>query len=94
MKHDGKTYYFCCESCMKKFKENPKKYFGKAHGASHEECGEAAKTEKECSAETHGDEGCQKLIESGQCPHMKAKPAANTEKAEKAEKTEKAKKKR
>lgn len=26
--HNGKTYYFCCPGCEKKFKENPQKYTG------------------------------------------------------------------
>lgn len=28
--HDGKTYYFCCPGCEKKFKSDPAKY---SHGA-------------------------------------------------------------
>lgn len=24
--YKGKTYYFCCSDCVKKFKKNPKKY--------------------------------------------------------------------
>lgn len=28
--HDGKTYYFCCPGCEKKFKADPAKY---THGA-------------------------------------------------------------
>ena len=26
---DGKTYYFCCPGCAKKFQADPKKYAGK-----------------------------------------------------------------
>ncbi|MCX8057147.1 MAG: YHS domain-containing protein [Ignavibacteria bacterium] len=26
MEYKGKTYYFCCKKCVKKFKENPEKY--------------------------------------------------------------------
>lgn len=26
VEHDGKTYYFCCASCMKKFEANPAKF--------------------------------------------------------------------
>lgn len=26
MEYNGKTYYFCCKKCIKKFKENPAKY--------------------------------------------------------------------
>lgn len=26
MEYKGKTYYFCCKKCIKKFKENPEKY--------------------------------------------------------------------
>ncbi|RJR29555.1 MAG: YHS domain-containing protein [Candidatus Latescibacterota bacterium] len=95
MKHDGKTYYFCCESCMKKFKENPGKHLGKGREANYETCGEPKKTTTGCAAEKHGDESCQKIIESGGCPHMKAeaeKKAEKTEKTEKTKKTEKAKK--
>jgi Cu+-exporting ATPase len=25
-KHEGKSYYFCSEMCLKKFNENPEKY--------------------------------------------------------------------
>lgn len=28
--HDGKTYYFCCSGCEKKFKENPQKFTSKS----------------------------------------------------------------
>ncbi len=26
MEYKGKTYYFCCNKCLKKFKSNPEKY--------------------------------------------------------------------
>jgi P-type Cu+ transporter len=26
--HEGKTYYFCSESCKSKFEKNPKQYAG------------------------------------------------------------------
>ena len=26
MKHHGRTYYFCCEGCLTKFRENPERY--------------------------------------------------------------------
>lgn len=26
MEYKGKTYYFCCKKCLKKFKDNPEKY--------------------------------------------------------------------
>ncbi len=26
LEHMGKTYYFCCQTCLEKFKENPHKY--------------------------------------------------------------------
>lgn len=29
---DGKTYYFCCPGCAKKFQADPKKYAGKPAG--------------------------------------------------------------
>lgn len=39
---DGKTYYFCCNSCVKKFKDNPSKFinpnFTKVEKASAENC--------------------------------------------------------
>ena len=25
-KYDGKTWYFCCEHCLEKFKENPERF--------------------------------------------------------------------
>ncbi|MCE4612414.1 MAG: YHS domain-containing protein [Desulfurococcales archaeon] len=28
LEYGGTTYYFCCEHCMAKFKENPEKYVG------------------------------------------------------------------
>jgi hypothetical protein len=28
VKHDGKTYFFCCEGCAEKFKEAPAKFLG------------------------------------------------------------------
>ncbi|WP_174590923.1 YHS domain-containing protein [Methanocella conradii] len=28
--YQGKTYYFCCESCKATFDKNPDKYAGKA----------------------------------------------------------------
>jgi YHS domain-containing protein len=31
--HDGKTYFFCCSGCKKKFESNPQKYV-KAKGPS------------------------------------------------------------
>ena len=65
LEHGGKTLYFCCESCMAKFKGDPKKYLDRPRGAKYEECLETAKGSKECTAKKHGDEGCQKLIESG-----------------------------
>ncbi len=71
MKHEGKTYYFCCEGCMKKFKENPKQYMGKGRGPNYEKCGDKKGASLGCKEETQTAEGCQKAIESGQCPHMK-----------------------
>lgn len=29
VEHEGKTYYFCCPGCEKKFKENPQKFLNK-----------------------------------------------------------------
>lgn len=29
MEYEGKTYYFCCKKCMKKFKDQPQKYIKK-----------------------------------------------------------------
>lgn len=29
MEFEGKTYYFCCKKCMKKFKDQPQKYIKK-----------------------------------------------------------------
>lgn len=26
LEYKGKTYYFCCKKCVKKFKDNPEKY--------------------------------------------------------------------
>lgn len=31
MEYKGKTYYFCAEFCLKKFKENPEQYLER-HG--------------------------------------------------------------
>ena len=28
--HDGESYYFCCEHCLIKFRENPDKYLAPA----------------------------------------------------------------
>ncbi len=30
--HEGKTYYFCCADCAKKFEEEPAKFLGKPKG--------------------------------------------------------------
>src|SRR5262245_29477255 len=34
VEHEGKTYYFCCGGCAKKFKADPAKYVAKLKGAS------------------------------------------------------------
>ncbi|MGB9728084.1 MAG: YHS domain-containing protein [Nitrososphaeria archaeon] len=30
--YDGNTYYFCSESCLKSFQQNPSNYVTKKHG--------------------------------------------------------------
>jgi len=36
VEYQGKTYYFCCEGCKKKFLESPETYVEKpGHGAAH-----------------------------------------------------------
>lgn len=32
VEHEGKTYYFCCEGCDKKFEADPQKYLSKPKG--------------------------------------------------------------
>jgi YHS domain-containing protein len=32
VEHDGKTYYFCCPGCAKKFQADPQKYLTKKPG--------------------------------------------------------------
>jgi YHS domain-containing protein len=36
--HKGKTYYFCCEGCVKKFKADPAKYMKKCATDCKKEC--------------------------------------------------------
>ena len=33
--YQGKTYYFCCEGCKKKFLQNPEAYLGKEKQGHH-----------------------------------------------------------
>src|ERR1700675_1974270 len=49
VERDGRTYYFCCEGCATKFRNDPEKYLktdkpsaAEAHGAAHRPHSEAA----------------------------------------------------
>ncbi|GEM_PF-766419 len=36
--HDGTTYYFCCDGCLDKFRENPDKYMKSSNEKAYEPC--------------------------------------------------------
>lgn len=36
--YKGKTYYFCCPSCKKKFDKDPERYVGEGRPVGHEGC--------------------------------------------------------
>ena len=73
MEYQGATYYFCCADCQKKFAAKPNKYIGKGHATAFEKCTNHEDAKAGCDEAKQTAEGCQKMMESGQCPHMKQK---------------------